>query len=99
MVQLRNLDPPNRVDIVRLNKELQDLMALSKLPPNSEECLRAILEDDFVVIRSDMRKGKRLNLWARFSMNLVKWELWYWKKVSHSLYFSSKVLILAFTDH
>lgn len=86
---MRNLDPPNRRDISRLNRELQDLRVQSKLPPSSAECLRSIHEDDFVVIRGDVRKGKRLNVWARFFIDLVKWELWYWKKVSLSSYHPS----------
>lgn len=99
MAQLRNLDPPNQRDIAQLNKKLSDLRARSKLPPSAEECLRAIHEDDFVVIRSDVHKGKRLNVWARFLMDLLKWELWYWKRVSlHVLIPSSAVLTLRITQ-
>lgn len=81
LAQLRNLDPPIPADITRLRKELKDLAALSKFTSSSEECWHSNYEDDFVVIRSDSHKSKRLNIWVRFIMGLIKWELWAWKKV------------------
>lgn len=81
LAQLRNLDPPSPGDISRLKNELKDLAAASKLTSDSDTCWHSDYEDDFAVIKTEARKSKKLNIWARFILNVIKWELWTWKKV------------------
>ncbi|KAK3295251.1 uncharacterized protein B0H64DRAFT_143298 [Chaetomium fimeti] len=76
MAHLRNLEPPGPDHIKRLRRELDTLASQSLLPEEATVCWEAANDDDFVVLRSGVDNGGRLNTWIRLGIEILKWELW-----------------------
>jgi hypothetical protein len=76
MAHLRNLEPPGPEHVKRLRRELDKLVSQSLLPEDATMCWEEANDDDFVVLRSGVDNGGRLNTWIRLGIEIFKWELW-----------------------